>query len=104
MEILDMMPSRFESIEHSRKRNRLANVFQPADPADGALDAHTKSRMRHGPVLAQIEIPLEGFAWEFVFLKALNEQVVTRHALATADNFPVAFRCEDVHAQRHLRA
>jgi len=63
MEIFAMLTSRFESVKHPREGNRFANMFKTADPRHSALDSHTETRMGHGPVLAQVQIPLECFAW-----------------------------------------
>ena len=59
--------------------------------------------MRHGAVFAQIDVPLEGLPREVVLLDALEQQLRIVDALAAADDFPVAFGREHVHAQHQVR-
>src|SRR5678815_18914 len=103
MEIFDMLSSRFESIQHSRKGNGFANVLQAANPGHCPLNAHAEAGVGHGAVFPQIEIPLERFARKLMLVESLHEQVIARHALATADDLAVALGCENVHAKRDIR-
>src|SRR5689334_2472652 len=89
-------PSRIQPIQHSRIRNRLAHVFELADPRHDALDPHAKTAVRHGAVSAEIEIPLERLLRQIVLLDALQQEVEIREAFAAADDLAVAFRREDV--------
>src|SRR4030095_16943114 len=91
MEIFDMSPSRFESIQHSREGNCLADVLQTADPGDGTFDAHAETGVRDRAVLAQIEVPLERFPRKLMLCETLHEQVIARHTLATAHAPTIAF-------------
>ena len=43
---------------HPRIRNRLADVFQAADPGYGALDAQAEAAVGDGAVAAEVEVPL----------------------------------------------
>ena len=79
-----------QPVEHARKGDGLADVFQPADPGHRPLDAHPEAAVRYGAVLAQIEVPLEGFPRQVVLLDALEQQFRVVDALAAADDFPVA--------------
>ena len=54
---------RVDALDRPRERNRLADVFDAAQPRDDALDAHAESRVGNGAVLAQFQIPLERFLW-----------------------------------------
>src|SRR6267154_3367115 len=58
---------RIHAINHAREGDDLANVFGAANPRDRALEAHSEAGMRHAPVAAQIEIPLERFFRQVVF-------------------------------------
>ena len=78
-------------------------MLEAADPADAALDAHAESAVRHGAEAAQVEIPLERFLRQVVFLDALQQQIEIVEALAAADDLAVAFRREHVDAQRLVR-
>jgi len=60
-----------QPVQHARKGDGLADVFQPADPGHRALDAHPEAAVRCGAVLAQIDLPLEGFPRQVVLLDAL---------------------------------
>jgi len=58
--------------------------------------------MRHAAVAAQIEIPLERFFREVMFVHALHQQVVIVNALTAADDFAVAFGRKHVKSEREL--
>src|SRR6185503_12164594 len=95
-------PSRIQPVKHPRIRNRLAHVFELADPRYDALDAHAEAAMRHGAVAAQIEIPLEGLLRQVVFLDPLQQQIEIRQTLAAADDFAVSLGREHVDAERQV--
>ena len=50
---------RINSIEGTGKGDGLSYMIEPTDPCHGALDPHSKARMRNGAVPAQVEVPLE---------------------------------------------
>src|SRR5438874_1993950 len=85
--------------ERTREWNRLADVLEAADPRDGTLDAHAEAGVRDASVLAQVEIPLEGFFGELVLLDALREFLVGADALRAADDLAVSFGRENVDAK-----
>ena len=89
-------------IQHARERDGFANVLQPAHPRDEALDAHAESGVRNGAVLAQVEVPVERFARQIVFVQALQQQIQIVNALPAADDFAVAFGRDEIDAQREL--
>src|SRR5688572_30121516 len=92
-----------QPVKHPRERNRFADVLQSANPRDGTLDAHAESGMRNGSVFAKIEIPLEGFARQVVFLDPLSQEFIARHALAATYDFTITLGREHVHAKRDVR-
>ena len=49
-----------QPVHHARERDRLAQVRQPADPRDGALEADAEAGVDEGAVLPQVEIPAVG--------------------------------------------
>src|SRR5262245_39507838 len=77
-------------------------MVDSANPGHYTLDAHAEAAVRHAAETAKIEIPLEGFLRELVFLDTRDEQIVIVDTLTAADDFPVTFRRQDVHAQRDL--
>ena len=52
---------RINPIQRPREGNRLADVVEAADPGCDSLDAHAEAAVLDGAVLAQVEVPLEGF-------------------------------------------
>ena len=64
---------RCQSIQHSGKWDRFTDMFESADPGDGALDAHTEAGMRNRSEPAQVQIPFEDFFWEAMLLDPLGE-------------------------------
>jgi hypothetical protein len=64
-------------------------VVQFADPSDDALDPHAEPGVRDRAVLAQVEVPVEGFFGELVLLNAAEQQVQVRGALAAANDLAV---------------
>src|SRR6266568_2552554 len=58
--------------------------------------------MRHAAIAAQIEIPLERFFREVMFVQALHQQVVIVNALTAAADFAVAFGRKHVKSEREL--
>src|SRR5258708_3974788 len=93
---------RINAIQHPRKRDRLPQMLQAADPRDDALDTHAEAGMRHAAVLAQIQVPLERFSGKFVFGDTAHQQVEIVNALASADDLAVTFRRDHIRAQRQV--
>src|SRR6266536_6141809 len=93
---------RVQTIEHAREGDGFPQVFQTADPGYGPFDTHAEAGVRDAAVFAQVKIPLESFLGEVVLVDALEEQVVGGHALRASDDFSVAFRREDVDAEREF--
>src|SRR6202171_3136391 len=94
--------SRRAPLHHARERNRFADVVQPADPRDGALDAQPEPGVRHRAVLAQLPVPLERLARLLILLDLRRERRVVVLPLAAADDLPVSLRRENVDAEGHL--
>ena len=65
------MNLRIQPMQHTRERNRLAHVFQSADPRYSSLDAHAETGVRNAAVFSEIKIPLEGFFGQIVLVNAL---------------------------------
>src|SRR6185312_16197146 len=91
-----------QPVEHARKRDGFAHVFEAANPRHTAFNAHAEAAVRYSAVLAQIDVPVEGFAREAVFVNAPQQQVGIVNALAAADDFAVAFGRQDVDAHRYF--
>jgi hypothetical protein len=79
-------------------------VGEPADPPDGALDPEAESRVGHGAVLADVEVPLERLQRETVLLDPPQQQVVIVDPLAAADDLAVALRRDHVDAEGPIRS
>src|ERR1051325_11090467 len=90
--------SRLDAIDHTRKRNGLANVLDAAHPRRTAFDAHAKSAMRNAAVAAQIEIPLERLLRQLMQRDLLFEKLERRRTLTTANHFAVTLRREHVNS------
>src|ERR1700676_616423 len=82
---------RINPVNHAREGNNLAHVLSSANPSHDALEPHAEAGMRHAAIAAQIQVPLEGFLRQFLFLQSLDEQFVAGDALAPADDLAVAF-------------
>jgi len=61
---------RVNPVQSTRERNRLPHVIQPANPRHSPFDSHAKASVRNTAVTPQIEIPLEGFAWQLMLVNA----------------------------------
>src|ERR1035437_10008174 len=81
---------RVQPVQHPRERDGLANVLQPADPGYAALDSHAEPAVRHGPVLTQIDVPIERLLGQMMLLDALEQQFDVVYALPAADDLAVA--------------
>src|SRR5262249_49680158 len=75
-----------QAVHQARERHRLAHVVQPADPLDGALEPEPEARVRHAPVAAQVEVPLERLLRELVLFDRRLERREIVLALAAADD------------------
>src|SRR5215471_331238 len=54
-------PSRIDTGQCPGEGNGFPHVLQRADPGDRPLNAHAEPGVRHAAVLAQVQVPLEGF-------------------------------------------
>src|SRR5436305_8046417 len=90
-------------VQHPRVRDGLAQVRQPGHPGHEALDPHAEAAVREGPVLADVEIPLEGLDRQVVRLNTLQQQIMIVDALAAADDLAVPFGRQQVEAEHHVR-
>ena len=77
-------------------------MLHPADPGDGALQAHAKATMGDAAVFAQVDIPGVRLARQVMLLYALLDEFRVAHALAAADDLAIAFGGEKVGAFAHL--
>src|SRR5437016_8972257 len=98
------MALRLQSIQHPRKWNGLANMFNAAHPRGAALDAHAKACVRHAAVTAQVEIPFKRFLWQTVRGNLLLEKLDRGCALAAANHFAITFRRQHINTQRQFVA
>src|SRR5436305_14813090 len=90
-------------VQHPGVRDGLAQVRQPGHPGHEALDAHAEAAVREGPVLADVEVPLEGLDRQVVLLDALQQEIGIMDALAAADDLAVPFGRQQVEAEHHVR-
>ena len=77
---------RVDLVEHPRERNAFADVLRPGDPGHRPLDPESEPRVGNGPVLPQVEVPLERFPRQVVLLQAVLEELVVVDALRAADD------------------
>src|SRR6185437_6606233 len=96
------MSSRLQSVQHSRKCDRLSYVFEPAHPCYAAFDPHAEATMRNRSVFAQIDIPVECFFRQMMFFNSPQQQLRIVNALAPADDLSISFGRQHVHPKRHL--
>src|SRR3954451_6589159 len=88
----------FQPIQHSGKRNGLANVLNAAHPCRAALDAHTESGMGHAAVATQIQIPFECFLRQSMCRNLLLKKFGRSVALTAANHFTVTLRLQHINA------
>src|SRR6478672_9169605 len=79
-------------VEHTRIRYGLSQVRDTAYPGNQTLDAHAEARVGNGTVLAQLNVPLEGFPREVVLFDALLDERQVMDTLRAAADLAVAFR------------
>src|ERR1051325_2094209 len=96
--------SRLDTVDHTRKRNGLANVLDPAHPRRAALDTHAECAVRNAAVPAQVEIPLKRVLRKLMQRDLLFEKLERGRALTAANHFAITFRREHVDSQRQLRS
>src|SRR5688572_31044034 len=70
----------FRSVKHPRKRDRLPQVLDTADPGDDALDAHAEPGVGHGAVFPQIDVPAEGLFRQVVFVDRKSTRLNSSHS------------------------
>src|SRR5437870_4345289 len=99
----DRETSWINPIQHSRIRNRLAQMRRARHPRHNALDSHSEARVRKCPVLADVEIPLKAVDGQVVLFQTLKKKVVIVDALRSADDLTVALRRDHVERQRQRR-
>src|SRR5256885_1380872 len=91
-----MLPLGPEFVQRPRKCDRLANVWDAADPRDRTLDAEPEARVHERPVLPEIQVPAVRLLGQLVLADAREQLVVVVLALAAADDLAVAFRRQHV--------
>src|SRR5262245_35364923 len=94
--------SGIDAIQHSRERDRLAQVVDAAEPRHDALDPHAEAGVRERAEAAQVEVPAERLLGQAVLVDALQQQLAVREALSPADDLAVALGREDVGRQAVL--
>jgi len=90
------------SINHSRKRYRLPNMFQTAQPCDCSFESESKTRMRHRTIFPQIKIPVYIFNRKFFFFYFFHESLIIVLTLAATYDFIITFRCKHITAQGNV--
>src|SRR5436305_6649693 len=90
-------------VQHPGVRDGLAQVRQPGHPGHEALDPHAEAAVREGAVLADVEVPLEGFDRQVVLADLFEQEVVVVDALAAADDLTVAFGGNEVEPEDQIR-
>src|SRR5204862_2449440 len=88
--------SRPRRVQGTRKRDRLADVRDAADPRHRALDAEPEAGVHERAVLAQVEIPAVGVLRQLLRTDPREQLVVVVFALAAPDDFAVPFGREHV--------
>ena len=63
-------------MEHAGVGNRFPQMFHASQPGDHALDSHAEAAVGDGAVLADLQVPLEGFLGQMVLPDAREKQVV----------------------------
>src|SRR5689334_13677703 len=91
---------RFHAVNHASEGIHLAKVLGAANPGDRSSEAQPEAGMRHTAIAAQIEIPLERFFREVLFVQALHQQVVVVNAPTSADDLAIAFGRKHVKSER----
>src|SRR5256712_4243986 len=95
--------SGIETVESARVGDRLAQVVDAGNPRDEPPDPNAEAGVRHGAVLADVEIPAERLEGEAVLLDPPEEEIVVVDALAAADDLAVPLGRQDVDAQGAVR-
>src|SRR5207247_8948925 len=79
--------SRPQHVERPRKRDRLADVGDAANPRHRALHAKAESRVHERAVFPEIQVPAVRVLRQLLRANAGEQLVVVVLALATADDF-----------------
>src|SRR3989442_9767183 len=88
--------SRPQLVEGPRKRDRLADVGDAADPRHRALHAKAEPRVHERAVFPEIQVPAVRVFRQLLRADAGEQLVVVVLALATADDFAVPLRSEHI--------
>src|SRR2546423_1084843 len=91
-----MLPLGPQLVQRPRKCDRLANVWDAADPRDRTLDAEPETRVHERPVLPEIQVPAVRLLGQLVLADAREQLVVVVLALAAGDDLAVALRRQHV--------
>ena len=74
-------------------------MFQSAHPGDEAFHTHAETTMWNATVFSQVDIPIERFARQFMFIQTLQQEIQIVNTLATTDDLAVAFRGNEIDPQ-----
>src|ERR1700722_586692 len=77
---------RINAVQHTWEGDYFADVLGSANPRHGALQAHSKPRVGHAAVPAQVQIPLKQVRGEILRLQAVDQFLVVRQTLAAAND------------------
>src|SRR5437867_5544686 len=91
-----ILPLGPQLVQRPRKRDRLANVWDAANPRDRALDAQPEARVDERPVLPEIQVPAVRLLGQLVRADARQQPVVVVLALTAADDLTVPLRRQHV--------
>src|SRR5207302_295649 len=75
-------------------------MLKATDPCDRTLDAHAESCVGNRTERSQIQIPFESVFRKTVFLQPRFKLVALMDPLSATDDFTIALRREDIHAER----
>src|SRR6266545_4444040 len=95
--------SRPQLVKRPRKRDRLPDVRDAADPRDRPLDAQPEARVDERAVLAEVQVPAVRLFGELLLPDAREQPVVVVLALASPDDLPVALGRQHVVVQHGAR-
>ncbi len=59
--IAQSFSSRIQTVQHSWKRDGLADVFETTDPGYRSFDSHAEAAVRDAAEFSEVEIPLKRF-------------------------------------------
>src|SRR5438445_9382979 len=87
-------------VQHAREWDGFTDMLKATNPCDRALDAHAESCVGNRTERSQIQIPFKGVFRKAVFLEPRFKLVALMDPLSASDDFTIAFRREDIHAER----